>query len=190
MHERNDKQQLRLQLRQRRNSLTGAQRRSASENLVARLEAIPGWSTCRHVAGYIAADAEIDPAPLLEHLRQTGRTTYLPLIQADNSLLFAPWQPGDSLQANRFGIPEPRPENRAVSAGALDAVLLPLVGWDAAGTRLGMGGGFYDRSLAGADTLKIGLGYAAQEMDWLPRQRWDVSLDFVATELALHTCRA
>ncbi len=189
MHERSDKQQLRLDLRQRRRALSITQRQNASRQLLSQLTALPGWAQCQRVAGYIAADCEIDPGPLLDHLHQAGRFTYLPVIQEDAQLLFAPWHPGDVLVPNKFGIPEPLPERARVTAQEIDALLIPLVGWDRTGGRLGMGGGFYDRSLAATKALKIGLAFAIQEVESLPREPWDVAMDFVATETCLHDCR-
>ncbi|MFV8819096.1 5-formyltetrahydrofolate cyclo-ligase [Haliea sp. E17] len=189
MPENTDKLRLRNELRQRRRALTPEQRGVAAANLPAHACSIPDWSAYQSFAGYIAADAEIDPAPLLGQLADAGKQVYLPVIEADNHLSFAPWSPGDSLLTNRFGIPEPLPNRPRIPAGDVEVILLPLVGWDRHGGRLGMGGGFYDRSLAGSSTLKIGLGYACQEVALLPREPWDVVMDFIATETALHNCR-
>ncbi len=186
-----DKQCLRRELRERRRRIAPAVRDDAGRQLAGQLSAIPGWDDVHRVAGYVAADAEIDPATLLDELHLAGKHLYLPVIQPDNTLSFAAWAPGDPTAPNRYGIPEPLGTHTLYSAGDLDAVLLPLVGWDRQGRRLGMGGGFYDRSLAGCEgVLKVGLAYAAQEIPELPGESWDVNLDFVATESALHACRA
>ncbi len=189
MHERSNKQELRLDLRQRRKALSKTQRQKASLQLLSQFAALPGWAQCQRVAGYFAADGEIDPEPLLQHLYESGRDTYLPVIREDRSLLFAPWRPGDPLLANKFGIPEPLPEQPRIAADEFDALLIPLVAWDRSGGRLGMGGGFYDRSLGGTKALKIGLAFTIQEVESLPREPWDVAMDFVATESFLHKCR-
>jgi len=163
----------------------------AADALHGHICAIPDWPGIRRVAGYLAANAEIDPAPLLAQLHAAGKALYLPVIREDNSLHFAPWAPGDELVNNRYGIGEPTAATGLCEAGELDAVLLPLVGWTRRGQRLGMGGGFYDRSLAGVSgVLKVGLAFAAQELAGLPAEPWDIDLDFVATEQALVDCRA
>ena len=113
----------------------------------------------------------------------------LPVLHGD-ALRFAPWRPGDALATNRYGIPEP--DVSAASLLAPDALLLavlPLVAFDATGTRLGMGGGWYDRSFAfrrtaGAPPWLVGAGFAAQQLPSLARAAWDVPLDAVCTERA------
>jgi 5-formyltetrahydrofolate cyclo-ligase len=116
----------------------------------------------------------------------------LPVL-ADDGLRFAPWRPGEPLASNRFGIPEP-----AVGADALieparmALVLVPLVGFDANGRRLGMGGGWYDRAFAyrsGASGVPaprppwlVGAAFASQQVDALAAEPWDVALDAVCTE--------
>ncbi len=185
------KQQLRRDLRARRRALSADQALAAAQALPALLRTLPAWPDLQHVAGYLAADAELDPALLLDDLHRAGKQVYLPVIQADSSLLFAPWAPGEALQENRYGIGEPARRDTLRSAAELDALLLPLVGWTREGRRLGMGGGFYDRSLACAGTaLKIGLGYSVQEVSLLPADPWDVGLDYIATAEALLDCRA
>src|SRR5690606_1709542 len=112
----------------------------------------------------------------------------LPLLHADGSLRFAPWKPGDALVTNRYGIPEPDIDpDRALSPHGMALVVLPLVGFDADCHRLGMGGGWYDRSFAfrlsqPAPPWLVGAGFAAQRVDALDRADWDVRLDAVCCE--------
>jgi 5-formyltetrahydrofolate cyclo-ligase len=116
----------------------------------------------------------------------------------DRQLQFAPWRPGEALVANRFGIPEPA-EAQPLPAEAMALIVLPLVGFDATGQRLGMGGGWYDRSLAfrrdrtAPPPWLVGVGFALQQIDALPVEPWDVPLDAVCTEsntFNLHTLPA
>ena len=90
----------------------------------------------------------------------------------------------------RFGIAEPPETANGAELPALALVCVPLVAWDSQGTRLGMGGGFYDRTFADADSrgLLVGLGYTLQEQTSLPRDTWDVPLDLVVTESTLISC--
>ncbi len=183
-----EKRLLRQQLRQWRNSIPAAEAEAAARTLYAQVHNIPQWQSRQHIAGYIAADGELDPAHLLVSLHDSGRQIYLPVIAAESELRFAPWHPGAPMRANRFGIPEPATGQPTVSAAALDAVLMPLVGWDRSGLRLGMGGGYYDRALEDYSGLRIGLAYTLQEVDSLPGEPWDIRMDFVVTERALHKC--
>lgn len=190
-----DARQLRQQLRALRRALDGTQRQQAAQALIGHLVHWPVWAAAVHIAGYWACDGELDPAPLLEHAWAAGRQVYLPVLRDDHGLGFAPYRPDTPLHRNRFQIPEP-----AVSAAhwlepaQLDVVLTPLLAFDRTGTRLGMGGGFYDRAFAflrdpaynGHRPTLLGLGYQCQQTAFLVRQPWDVPLDAVLTEQALH----
>ena len=112
------------------------------------------------------------------------------MIQQDKSLTFALWQEGDALVPNRYEIPEPTDHASTCSPSELDIVFMPLVAWDPSGTRLGMGGGFYDRTLANSQgALRVGLAYSVQEVEQLPQEDWDVRLNAVVTEASLVYCQ-
>ena len=184
---------LRHDLRERRRALPPATRIAAAEALAARLLALPFAPTTGHVAGYWASDGEI--ALHVWQLRLPPGLRYcLPVLADDGQLRFAPWRPGEDLVANRYGIPEPA-TGETLPASAMALIVVPLVGFDAAGHRLGMGGGWYDRSLAfrraaGAPPWLVGAGFSAQRVDALPTEAWDVPLDAVCTESATHTFAA
>ncbi len=185
-----DKTRLRRQLRARRGALTPAQQQSAAQALAAILAAFPPWQQANRVALYLPADGEIDTSPLAAEARRNGKQLFLPVIRPDNSLAFALWQAHARLEPNRYGIPEPPPDAPGSQPGQLDVICLPLVGWDRRGGRLGMGGGCYDRTLAGIEgPLLIGLAHECQVLDEVPLQPWDIRLDCVATGAALHDCR-
>ncbi len=177
---------LRETLRDRRRQLPAAVRIAAAEALSARLLALPFAPETGHVAGYWATDGEI--ALHVWQLRLPADVRYcLPVLGDDMRLRFAPWRPGEALVANRFGIPEPA-ESEALPAEAMAMIVLPLVGFDSAGQRLGMGGGWYDRSLAfrrdhaAPPPWLVGAGFATQRIDALRAEPWDVPLDAVCTE--------
>ena len=190
-----DRATVRQQLRQRRRDLTAATRIAAAEALAGRILALPFLPRQGHVAGYWAMDGEIGLHAF--QLRLPAALIYcLPLLHEDGTLRFAPWRAGDPLVTNRYGIPEPD----VTAAGALRAedmavLVMPLVGFDADCHRLGMGGGWYDRSLAfrhdrPAPPWLVGAAFAAQRVDALPREAWDVRLDAVCCEddtLLAHT---
>lgn len=179
---------LRTQLRQQRLSLAPAFRARAAAAAAVLATGLPGWDTAQHVAFYWPADGELDPLPLAAACRQRFNL-YLPVLAGGNRLLFRRWDAGTTFAVNRFGIPEPQSDNPGRSAAGLDIVFLPLVGWQRDGYRLGMGGGFYDRTLAGLDRpLKVGLGFSCQELDGMAGESWDVALDYVLTEETLHRC--
>jgi 5-formyltetrahydrofolate cyclo-ligase len=183
---------LRQQMRERRRVLESGVRQRAATRLAAHLLRLPYLRRARRVALYLPRDGEIDPGGALGLLLARGCTCYLPVIRERPSagLRFARYQPGMALRCNRFGIPEPvhRP-GAAVSARQLDVILMPLVAFDAAGNRLGMGGGYFDRTLAFLRGRRawhrprlVGVGFAFQQVPALPAAPWDVPLGCVVTE--------
>ena len=183
-----DRGALRQHLRERRRAIPAAARIAAADALAGRLLTLPFAPCDGYVAGYWAMDGEI--ALHRWQLSLPASVHYcLPLLHG-RLLRFAPWRPGEPLRANRYGIPEPDldPEH-ALPAEAMALVVTPLVGFDAAGRRLGMGGGWYDRSFAfrhrhSAPPWLVGVGFAQQQIDALAAETWDVPVDAVCTELA------
>jgi len=180
---------LRRRLREQRRQLPAATRIAAAESLAGRLLALPFAPSSGYVAGYWATDGEI--ALHVWQLRLPSELRYcLPVLAEDGQLRFAPWRPGEDLVANRYGIPEPATAE-TLPASAMAMIVTPLVGFDSAGHRLGMGGGWYDRSLAfrrsaGAPPWLVGVGFAAQRVDALAPEPWDVPLDAVCTDTDTH----
>lgn len=188
-----ERARLRQELRARREALTATERMAAMQGLLVQLERIPEFLTDRRIAGYWAVQGELPLAGLMAGLRARGQAWHLPVLGADRRLGFAPWQPGAPIEPNRHGIPEPRCANSDLLAPTqLDLVLLPLLGFDRRGHRLGFGGGWYDRSFdflrnrpGAGKPLLVGVGYAMQEVDEIAAMPWDVRLDMIATEREL-----
>jgi len=191
--------QLRKDLRQQRRQLPRRLHRQWDLRILQRLAHLPVWRAARCIALYEAADGEVDPRPLIDWARRWGKTIVLPRLhpRAAFWMDFVPCQAGTTMKRNRFGIAEPvgrvlRPVLR------IDLVLLPLVGFDRHGGRLGMGGGYYDRRFAhrhrrpALPPRLLGLAYGFQEIGQLPRRPWDVPLSGVITErgwIRCHPCR-
>jgi 5-formyltetrahydrofolate cyclo-ligase len=160
----------------------------AAEAVATQARGIEAMRTQGYVAGYWATAGEL---PLHTLLAPPPPFIYcLPCLTPDKALRFAPWRNGDALVQNRYGIPEPDIAPASMLAAAeLAVVLVPLLAFDRSGTRLGAGGGYYDRSFAalrarplGDRPLLVGIGYGFQEVQHLPRAAWDVPLDIVITE--------
>ncbi|MFT5578157.1 MAG: 5-formyltetrahydrofolate cyclo-ligase [Paraglaciecola psychrophila] len=182
------KRQLRRQLRSRRRALSSAQQRCAALRLDRSVAASGLLLRRGSFAAYRASDGEIDPQPLIKRLRKCARQCYLPLVMPGGTLRFARYHSGQTLTANRYGIGEPVKGGRLRKGWSINTVLLPLVGFDRFGGRMGMGGGFYDRSFqklakpgAGGSRL-VGLAHRLQEVAQLPREPWDIGLSAVATD--------
>ena len=184
--------QLRRMLRNARRALTPSEQRQAAHGLYRQLAQHPLFRRAKHISLYLPTDGEIDPRLLLRAAQRRGKATYLPVISAwpRTKMVFQRVKPGEKLLPNRFRILEPRVNaKRQRKVWALDLVLLPLVGFDDAGGRLGMGGGFYDRSLAylarrqswRKPTL-LGLAHECQKVDRLAQASWDVPLAGTVTD--------
>ncbi len=183
---------LRRKLRHARRQLTPAQQRLAARRLYRQLAQHPRFRRARHIALYLPNDGEIDPRLLLQAAQRRGKATYLPVLNPwpRTRMVFQRIEPGEQLRRNRFGILEPVIRTaRQRRVWALDLLLMPLVGFDGKGGRLGMGGGFYDRSLAYRAMRKkshkptlLGLAHECQRVDRLPLESWDVALQATVTE--------
>lgn len=149
------------------------------------------YRNSQHIGCYLANDGEIDPYLLIEHARFLNKTIYLPILSLfKDSLYFAPFDETSRLRTNRFNIPEPvcHP-SQWKTAAQLDLLLIPLVAFDPYGNRIGMGGGFYDRTLAYLQHRKfwkkprlVGLAHEIQKVAQLQNQSWDIPLDHIITE--------
>jgi 5-formyltetrahydrofolate cyclo-ligase len=178
--------QLRRQLRKARRALSRAEQRAAALGLYRQLAQHPLFRRARHVSLYLPMDGEIDPRLLLREAQRRGKATYLPVLSAwpGTKMVFQRVRPGEKFRPNRFRIPEPRINaGRQRKIWALDLILMPLVGFDAEGGRLGMGGGFYDRSLAYLARRKawqkpvlLGMAHECQKVARLAQASWDVPL--------------
>ncbi|HET6519008.1 MAG TPA: 5-formyltetrahydrofolate cyclo-ligase [Geminicoccaceae bacterium] len=138
------------------------------------------------IAGYRPLPGELDPWPLMERLAARGRKLALPrMVGRDRPLAFHAWAPGAPLVRGAFKVMEPPAEAPKVRPAV---VLVPLVAFDGRGHRLGYGAGFYDRTLAalradgGPPVLAVGLAFAAQRVEAVPVEPFDVPLDLVVTE--------
>jgi len=186
-----DRAALRRDLRQSRRALPASARIAAADSLAARLLALPFLPGSGYVGGYWAMDGEI--ALHAFQLRLPAPLVYcLPVLHQDGCLRFAPWRAGDPLVTNRHGIPEPAVDpDAALQAADMAMLVLPLVGFDPQCQRLGMGGGWYDRSLAFRQVRRappwlVGAGFEAQRLGSIATAWWDVRLDAVCTEHATY----
>jgi len=181
---------LRRTLRAQRQALSPEQQRQASARLAKHLRQNLNIHKARRIGLYLAADGELDPLPGLQGLRQRHSRWCLPALSRTHrqQLEFVPWQPGDPLYPNLYGIGEPDlRQHKPLPLWSLDLLLMPLVAFDANGNRLGMGGGFYDRTLANlrgkaGKPLLIGVAHRFQQVESLPAAAWDWPLDGIVTD--------
>jgi 5-formyltetrahydrofolate cyclo-ligase len=192
----NARQAVRRTMRARRRALTRSEQTRAARRLAAQVNASRLYRVSHRIALYLPNDGEIDPRLLIERIWSAHKRCYLPILSRlkHDRLWFAPYRPETALAPNRFGIPEPLVPARAwVRAAELDLILMPLVAFDGAGNRLGMGGGFYDKSLAFLrgrgrwhKPQLLGLAHDFQRVERLATFDWDVPLQAVVTDRALY----
>lgn len=196
------RQTLRRELRRQRSELSAGQRNQAAAMIAAWLAHWPAMQRARHVASYHSVYAEVCTRELNTWLLASRKTLYLPCLPVNRlgRLLFRRVTEQTRWCLNAYDIPEPQASRSRAPArnpAFLDLVLVPLVGFDELGNRMGMGAGFYDRSLAFRRLRQhwqkprlVGLAYACQQVDRLPTQPWDVPLDAIVTENGIITPRS
>ncbi|MBY8094722.1 5-formyltetrahydrofolate cyclo-ligase [Vibrio fluvialis] len=183
------RQELRKLIRQQRNQLSSDIQYQASQDLICRFAALPEMQTCHHIALYLSTDGELDTQPLIEWLWSQGKAVYLPVLHPFSAghLLFLHYQSSTPMTYNKFGILEPKLDQTLVKpVKELDLICTPLVAFDSHGHRLGMGGGYYDRTLAhwfktGEGAQPMGLAHDCQHVEQLPTEAWDIPLPKIVT---------
>lgn len=191
-----DRKSLRFSLRDKRRALSPQQQRDMSLELSEQLAAHRLFHLAQRIAFYLPNDGEIDLGYLLDYAWQQNKQCYLPVLGPRNGrrMWFLPYRPDTLLIPNRFGIPEPAHSrrDRLFSPMSLDLVLMPLVAFDRDGNRVGMGGGFYDRTFGFRRYRRhwqrpwlLGTAYAFQQVKQIDHAAWDVPLDGVVTELGV-----
>lgn len=179
------KRALRRELRQQRAALSPAARRRAAESAAAQIARTRLWRQIRHVAIYLEHGSELATAPLLRRAWRDGKRTYVPRIGRDRRMHFVEIRRDTPLRPNLYGIREPAHRHPLRPLRSLDLLLIPLVGFDARGYRLGTGGGYYDRALAHRMShrpLCLGWAYSFQQVDAVPHDPWDQRLHGAVTE--------
>jgi 5-formyltetrahydrofolate cyclo-ligase len=187
-----DKASLRRELRRRRGGVTVAEQREAGRELVRHALRHRLLTRTRRIGFYIPAKSEIDVLPLLHRALGMGVACYLPIVpgRRRKKLWFTRLGDRPDWVLNRYGIPEYHsPPARKGRAYQLETLFMPLLGFDARGWRIGMGGGYYDASLARLGRRRflrkprlIGVAFSAQQVDRIPMDPWDIPLDGVLTE--------
>ena len=183
---------LRKQFRAKRRSLSAAEHARRSRLAAKAIAALPGFKAGNRIAVYLPFDRETDTAALIAAARRRGVRIFVPVI-VDRRHARIRFYPLDrKIRRGVFGIAVPSELARPVSARWLDLIVIPLVGVDAKGRRLGMGGGFYDRALEFRRRRRrwtgphlTGLAFDHQRTDLEFAEPWDVNLDSLATESGL-----
>lgn len=164
----------------RRRQISPIERAAAAKAASDLFSASPLFQKSQHIACYYPLNDEFDCLPIIQAIWKNHKKCYLPVLDG-NLLSFKQYQENSLLARNRYNIPEPAQEEN-IALEKLDLVIVPLVGFDAQGHRLGMGAGYYDRTFHATVCHFVGLAYESQQVPELPFDSWDVSLRAVLTE--------
>ena len=181
------RQEIRQQVRHLRRAMTDEQQAQAAEQLAELALNYAPVTAARNIALFLSVDGELNTRPLIARLWHMKKAIYLPVLHpfSPGNLLFLRYSPDTPLIPNKLRIPEPPLDIRQlITLDQLDLMLVPLVAFDQHGQRLGMGGGFYDRTLQNwrqHGFLPVGLAHDCQQVDSLPVAEWDVPLPAVMT---------
>lgn len=179
------KQQLRQQLRQRRRLLSPFMQHLYAERIAKRLFKQAFYKKAKHIALYLPFEGEVSTLPILRMALLQHKSCYVPILGKPH-LQFVRIEIHSKMIKNRLGILEPAEKLSAISPKNLDLVLLPLVAFDKHCHRLGMGGGYYDKTFSFTKrTIKpqlVGLAYDFQRISYVPHGDLDLSLNEVITE--------
>lgn len=183
------RQSLRNHIRLRRRALSSQEQSNAALRVVSRVMNDARILSARTLAVFLSFDGELNTRPLIDALWAAGKQVYLPVLHpfTPGHLLFMRYSATTPLVLNRLRIREPRLDiTTLLPLAGLDVLFTPLVAFDAQGQRLGMGGGFYDRTLLHwrplAGFYPIGLAHDCQQVaDPLPVEEWDIGLPEIIT---------
>lgn len=184
-------QELRLSLISTRNSLSATTIQNSAKQLSRYIETFQCYKDATAIASYLPINGEADPSGIVQSAWLDGKTVYLPVIKGER-LLFAPYSAESKLVPGKFKIPVPKHSAaELVNPDVLDIVIVPLVVFDRKLNRVGMGGGFYDKTFSFRQNnfnmpRLIGIAHDLQRVKVIDAQPWDIPMDGVITEKAVY----
>ena len=188
---------IRSSIRIKRRAVSAEDRATASAKICQSIQSMKSFQNANKIAGFLAFDGEADPLKLMTWAVDNQKQVFVPVIVGKQEpLMFAPWTPEVKLKTNRFGIAEPHvPAETWIQSRELDFVITPLVAFDERCHRIGVGGGYYDRSftfLNSSDSdeerrpIMIGFAFELQRVDQVTPSSWDVPLTAIVTERQIY----
>lgn len=175
--------------RQVRSELSLGYQSKASLKICKHIQQLPLYRYAKYVAFYKAVQGEINLDSLWQKASSQGKYCYYPVINDNKTLNFLPATPSTTFIKNKYGIPEPDVGiELLIPLQQLDIIFIPIVAFDERGSRLGMGGGYYDRTLAEAkSSLLIGVAYEFQKQIYINPEPWDISLTTIVTPRTVYS---
>ena len=183
------KRGIRQEMRRRRRALSAIDLTTAERAVAVHTAALDSFGAAAVVIAYVDADHEVPTGTLIAAALASGKRVYLPRL-VGTTMRFAEHLHGADLRPGELGIAEPLGGEIEASDLLSAIALVPLLAWDESGSRVGRGGGHYDRAVAGSTRPRclVGLGYTFQQCVVLPRDPWDLRLDWVVTERGAVRC--
>jgi 5-formyltetrahydrofolate cyclo-ligase len=191
------RQSLRKVFRDKRLSLSNEQQTTAAQGLVKQYQKNALFQDARNVALYLSFNGEVNTQPLIDYLWSMNVDVFVPILHpfCKGHLLFQEFTHNTKMRENHFGISEPTLDvQRVCPVENLSIIFTPLVAFDLSGNRLGMGGGFYDRTLARlkklgekSQPIVVGLAHELQKSATLPTETWDIGLPYILTSNKLYS---
>lgn len=184
------KSALRRDLRRKRSAIPPEDAREAALAAACHLAGSSWLRRAQHIALYLDYGSELGTTALVDILLREGKSVYVPRIGTERRMRFVQIKADTPLRLNMLGIKEPAGRLCTRQVKQLDVIVVPLLGFDSTGQRLGNGGGYYDRALASPrpfrKPLLVGYGYEIQRTTVIPSEPWDIRLNAVATEAGLY----
>jgi 5-formyltetrahydrofolate cyclo-ligase len=180
-------------IKEKRSQLSEKELHLTSKAITERIRSFKFPTELTKIGIYYAVNNEVDVHPLCKILWQESKRVYLPIVEK-KKLLFGEYRDTSNLKNNRFKIPEPIVGIESqISAFELDLIFMPLVAFDPMGNRIGMGGGFYDRTLDNKQLdndlkkpILVGVAYEFQKQNQIQPNPWDIPLDMIFTESKIY----
>ncbi len=184
------KQALRHTYQQIRQSLSPTYQSQSSLQICKQISKLDCYRYAKRIALYQAVNGEVDLEKIWISAPLQGKYCYFPALNDDKTLSFLPATPSSRFCKNRYGILEPDvSREEAILPSLLDVMFIPLVSFDSSGTRLGMGAGYYDRTLAlSRASVLIGVAFEFQHQTFIEKQHWDIPMNLVITESTVYSC--
>ena len=183
------KQQFREHFRSIRANLAQTDRVDKSLEIMHHLlEVLHPYST---IMTYVSKEPEVDTLPLIRELLAQGKQIIVPIIQRkDCSLRLSYIKDPSVLKVSTFHVPEPIGSEIPANPADIEAAVIPLLGFDSSGGRIGYGAGYYDRFFAqNPNIIRIGIGFSSQEAEHIPCEPFDMKMHYVVTEKGIKKCQ-